>query len=199
MAKKHITTIYPRDVQALSALGRCGYVTHDQLGEFLREKRINGYCKDGLVERSVYSRPGPKESDRTVYRLTAAGRNLCHKSLSMTRLYSAQNPAHDLVLANRYFSLSPTERDTWQTESQSRDTVCAHIRQLRDRGEEEQAQMLWDKLQDGRLSMPDSVYTSSEGVTVAFEVITNNYGQEELAAKEEAAEALGAAIEYEKS
>lgn len=35
MAKKRITTIYPRDKNALSALARCGYVSREQLGEFL--------------------------------------------------------------------------------------------------------------------------------------------------------------------
>ena len=50
IAKQHITTLYPRDIRALSALARCGYVTADQLRENgLRDKRIHSYCKDGLV------------------------------------------------------------------------------------------------------------------------------------------------------
>lgn len=196
MPKKHITTLYPRDVKALSALARCGYVDREQLGEFLRNKRIEGYCKDGLVERSVYSRPGSREHDREVYRLTAAGRSLCRRELSMSNLYSPQNPAHDLALAGRYFSLSEAERETWRTESQSRDALEEHIHQLRDQGEEARAEQLWEGLRSGSLSMPDAVYTTSEGVTVAFEVITNNYGQAELEAKEEAAEALGASVEF---
>lgn len=196
MSKKYITTLYPRDIKVLSALGRCGYVDREQLGEFLRNRRIEGYCKDGLLERSVYSRPGGREHDREVYRLTTAGRSLCRRELSMTHLYSPQNPAHDLTLANRYFSLSEAERETWRTESQSRDTLEEHIRQLRDQGEEERAEQLWEALRSGALSMPDAVYTSSEGITVAFEVITGNYGQVELEAKEEAAEALGASVEF---
>ena len=71
-----------------------------------------------------------------------------------------------------------------------------HIQQLRDQGEEERAQELWDKYQDGQISMPDAVYTRSDGVTVAYEVINNSYGEAEISAKEEAAEALGASIEY---
>lgn len=196
MSKKHITTLYPRDIKALSALGRCGYVDRDQLGEFLRNKRIEGYCKDGLLERSVYSRPGSREHDREVYRLTAAGRSLCRRELSMTHLYSPQNPAHDLALSERYFSLSDAQRETWRTEGQSRDALEEHIHLLRDQGEEERADQLWERLRSGALSMPDAVYTSPEGVTVAFEVITSNYGQAELEAKEEAAEALGAAVEF---
>lgn len=198
MAKKRITTIYPRDKHALSALARCGYVSRDQLGEFLREKRVQAYCKDGLVEKSVYSRPGAKAQDIEVYRLTKAGRELCRRELSLST-YCAQNPTHDLVLADRYFSLSTAERETWRTESQSREDVHTEIRRLRDQGEEERAGELWERLQEGRLSMPDAVYTRDDGVTVAYEVTTSNYGQEEITAKEEAAAALGAEIEFSRA
>lgn len=198
MAKKRITTIYPRDKHALSALARCGYVSREQLGEFLREKRVQAYCKDGLMEKSIYSRPGARTQDVEVYRLTKAGRELCRRELSLST-YCAQNPAHDLALADRYFSLSQTERETWRTESQSREDVSTEIRQLREQGEEERAGELWAKLQEGRLSMPDAVYTREDGVSVAFEVTTGNYGNEEITAKEEAAEALGAEIEFSRA
>ncbi len=196
IAKQHITTLYPRDIRALSALARCGYVTADQLRENgLRDKRINSYCKDGLVERITHSRSGDREADRECFRLSKAGRDLCREELSC-RLYNAQNPAHDLCLSDRYHAISPEERATWKTESECRDIFTEHIQQLRDQGEEERAQELWDMYQDGRLSMPDAIYTRSDGVTVAYEVITNHYGEAEISAKEEAAEALGATIEY---
>ena len=51
-------------------------------------------------------------------------------------------------------------------------------------------------MQEGLLSMPDAVYTREDGVSVAFEVTTGNYGNEEIAAKEETAAALGAEIEF---
>lgn len=197
IAKQHITNLYPRDIRALSALARCGYVTTDQLKENgLRDKRIRSYCKDGLVERVTHSRPGSPEADRECYRLTQAGRDLCREELSISRLYNAQNPAHDLCLSARYHALTPEERDTWKTESECRDIFADHLRQLRDQGEEERAQELWEKLDEGRISMPDAIYTRSDGVTVAYEVITNNYGEAEIAAKEETAEALGVTIEY---
>lgn len=196
IAKQHITTLYPRDIRALSALARCGYVTADQLRENgLRDKRIHSYCKDGLVERVTHSRPGDREDDRECFRLSKAGRALCREELSC-RLYNAQNPAHDLCLSDRYHAISPEERATWKTESECRDIFTEYIQQLRDQGEEERAQELWDKYQDGRISMPDAVYTRSDGVTIAYEVITNHYGEAEISAKEEAAEVLGATIEY---
>ena len=162
----------------------------------MRDKRISSYEKDGLVERSVYSQPGDRGADRAVYCLTAAGRNLCRRELCMTHLYSAQNPGHDLAIADRYFSLTPEERDTWKTESECRDLFTEHIRQLRDQGEEERAEELWNKLQDGLLSMPDAIYQPQGGPEICFEVVTNSYGQEEIQAKEDTAQALGMDIEF---
>lgn len=134
IAKQHITTLYPRDIRALSALARCGYVTADQLRENgLRDKRIHSYCKDGLVERVTHSRPGGREADRECFRLSKAGRDLCREELSC-RLYNAQNPAHDLCLSDRYHAISPEERATWKTESECRDIFTEHIQQLREIG-----------------------------------------------------------------
>lgn len=197
---KRITNLYPRDIRALSALARCGYVTEEHLKQAgLRDKRIDSYQKDGLVERAIYSHPGSRETDRAVYCLTAAGRDLCRRELCMTGLYNAQNPAHDLAIAERYFSLPQEERETWKTESQCRDIFEEHLRQLRNQGEEERAQELWDKLQDGLLSMPDAIYQPQGGPAICFEVVTNSYGQEEIQAKEDTAEALGMDIEFTKA
>ena len=193
---KRITTIYPRDRKALSALSRCGYVNREQLSQFLRNKRIESYCKDGLIEKSIYSQPGSKASDQEVYRLTSKGRDLCRRELSIDHIYSAQNPAHDLPLTTRYLSLTEHERATWKTETQCRDILLGHIRQLRNQGEEERAGELWEKMREGHISMPDALYTASGGVSMAFEVVTDSYGQAEIEAKEEAAEALDAQIEF---
>ena len=193
IAKKRITTIYPRDVRALAALARCGYVTREQLGQFLRAKRIEGYVKDGLVEKVHHSYPGNRsDMDTDCYRLTRLGRDFCRRELSLTSLYTAQNPNHDLALSERYFSLSASERESWRTEGQSRSYIEHVIAELRQQGDEERAKLLWESLQDNKLSMPDAVYTTDSGVVVALEVITVHYGHEEIIAKETAAQLIGA-------
>jgi len=63
---------------------------------------------------------------------------------------------------------------------------------MRQQGEEERAKLLWESLQDNKLSMPDAVYTTDSGVVVAFEVVTVHYGREEIVAKETAAHCIGA-------
>lgn len=101
-----------------------------------------------------------------------------------------------MPLTTRYLSLTEHERATWKTETQCRDILLGHIRQLRNQGEEERAGELWEKMREGHISMPDALYTASGGVSMAFEVVTDSYGQAEVEAKEEAAEALDAQIEF---
>ena len=44
--------------------------------------------------------------------------------------------------------------------------------------------------------MPDIVYKSDTGLIVSIEVITDNYGNEEISAKEETATLLGTEITF---
>lgn len=60
------------------------------------------------------------------------------------------------------------------------------------------ANELEDMLRNHEISMPDAAYTTEGGDEVAFEVITNNYGEAEIQAKEAAAVGLGITIEYQK-
>ena len=193
MSRNRITHIYPRDTQAFSALGRCGHVSHEQLGEFLRDKRIRDYERSGLVERVLYARPGDGESDRTCYRLTRKGREFCRHELHMTDMYRTQSVGHDIALADRYFSLSREERETWQTETVIMDRAWGHIRELEERGELERAEELAAQLRAGEISMPDAVYETG-GHEIAFEVVTNNYGTAEIEGKIEICRELD--IEY---
>lgn len=188
--KKHITHIYPRDRGALAALGRCGYVEKSQLGEWWRDKRLSNFEKDGLIQRAICSCPGSRGDDRTVYRLTAKGRNLCKEVCNLSHLYSPQNPVHDLPLAERYCTLSPIQRETWQTEGDLLERFFQKVEYMRDEGDEIAAQLLVREWDEGKISMPDCAYKVDVVTELAFEVTTNSYGQEEIEAKERAIQVL---------
>lgn len=190
MSRKRIDRIYPRDRAAMAALGRTGHISHQQLGEFLRDKRISDYCKEGLLQKTVQSKPGDGQEDKICYRLSTTGREFCRRELHMDGMYRAQSVTHDMGLADRYFSLTQEERNTWQTESQAREEMKDHIEQLREQGNEARANALWDKLEKGEISPSDAIYTTSQGVCVAFEVITTHYGHEEILEKMEFCEEL---------
>lgn len=185
--KHHITSLYPRDEKTLKMLACVGYADHEQLHEFLRDKRINGYLKDRLIEKERLSVPGHPERDRICYKLTDHGRAFCRRELGLEHVYHAQSPRHDLPLADRYLSLTPEERATWRTEGDLRATLDERIQDM----DPEKSRQLRGELEDGRISMPDAAYTASDGEEVSFEVVTDSYGRAEIEAKQNAAVALG--------
>lgn len=186
--KPNIPKIYPRDHKVLKALALVGCLDHDQMKIFLREKRISGYLKDGLIQREIDSKPGKESSDRVCYKLTKAGHEFCRQKLGMEYTYHAQSPTHDLRIAERYLSLSPEEQDTWQTETEIRDRLEQQIQATHDLNAE-------DSLRSGKLSAPDAVYRSQDGTEVAFEVVTSNYSMADIQAKIDAAKLLHCSYE----
>lgn len=181
-SKPYITQFFQRDRLAFTAMSRVGHVTKEHLRSCgLADSRIKNYLKDGLIEKVAY-KDGNKAGE--CYKLTRLGREIAERNWSIRDHYHAQSPRHDLSLANKYFSLQDHLRDTWRTETQVRDMFQEKLSQMRDQGEEQLSKMYEDMLNKSLISMPDAVYTNEQGVQVAYEVITNSYGQEEIQAKE---------------
>lgn len=164
-------------------MSRVGHVSEEHLIRMcgLAVGRIRNYVKDGYVEKVAYK---DKNGMETCYKLTRFGREVAEKYWSIRDHYHSQNPIHDLALANKYFSLPESIRDTWRTETEVRNMFQEQLVRFRDQGEENLAKLYEDMLKSGFISMPDAIYTNEKGVQVAFEVVTNSYGREELQAKE---------------
>ncbi|MFC7370759.1 hypothetical protein ACFQPF_03625 [Fictibacillus iocasae] len=178
----YITQFFNRDKLAFTALSKVGHVSDAQLKQCgLANSRIKNYVRDKLVEKVVIKEGKTKME---AYKLTKLGRELAESKWALRNHYHAQSPAHDLLISNKYFSLSEVTRGTWQTETQAREKLLEYFYQLKNQGQEQMAIIYEDMLSKGLISMPDGIYTNEQGLQVSFEVITNNYGVEELQAKE---------------
>lgn len=188
MARKshYIKNLNYRDVQAIKSLGRCGYVTHNQLNTFLKDNRISNYQKEGLIKKDIYT--DNKNNSITAYKLTDKGKDLAIQH-GVNKPYMAQSVKHDMNISNRYFSLSEQERETWKTETEIREKFLEELERIREQ-DQVKARDIEDELRDRQISMPDCSYTLETGIEVYFESVTNSYGQEELEAKERAIEIL---------
>lgn len=182
MSKQYIDKLFNRDRLALQSISKCGHVSHDQLKTFVADTRIRNYARDGLVQKVAFKMNNGKNGE--CYKLSKEGKELVEKQWGIKDHYHAQSPAHDLGLANKYFSLTEGQRDTWQTETQLRDQFTEKLQELRDQGEAENAEMYLNMLSQGYISMPDASFSSEQGIEISFEVVTNNYGDTELQAKE---------------
>ena len=191
--KKYIKNFMFRDKQALMSISRCGHVSHYELKNFIADSRIRNYCRDGLVEKEVFN---TTQGERLIgYKLTKYGKDFIGKNYGFTGHQHAQSIIHDLGISQKYFSLSETERETWRTETELRDQFQVELDRLRD-SEVDRYDELYDMMKNREISMPDCSYTTTGGITITFEVITNSYGRTEIQAKEQYAEVMNTTIEY---
>lgn len=180
--KPYISQFFNRDRLAFSALARCGHVSHEHLQAYgLADRRIKNLISDGYVEKIAYKRGN---QIKECYKLTKSGRETASRTFGLSQAYHAQSPAHDLAIAEKYFSLPQELRGIWKTETQIRKEFEERISNMRKEGNEAEAKLYEDMLNKKLISMPDGIYTDSTGTEVAFEVLTNSYGIEELRSKE---------------
>jgi len=181
-SKPNVTQFFNRDRLAFTALFKVGHVTNDHLHQCgLADSRIKNFVRDGQFEKIAYKRAGKIE---VCYKLTKQGRETASHQWGLERSYHAQSPVHDVAVAEKYFGLPQELHENWKTESQIRDLFLEQLNTLREQGKEVEADLYKNMLDKGLLSMPDASYVNESGTTIAFEVITNSYGQEELRAKE---------------
>lgn len=182
MKKTYIKNFYLRDKKALISISKCGHVGKEHLNNFIKDSRIKNYVRDNLVTKEVFTKPNGATMEG--YKLTKQGRDFIEKQYGFKDHQHAQSVTHDLGIANKYFSLTEGERETWRTETELRRDFEEQLNNLRCEGQWERYEELREQLDNGGISMPDCVYTTEQGVEVAFEVVTNSYGRAELEAKE---------------
>ncbi|MCC0566253.1 hypothetical protein HN020_03210 [Brevibacillus borstelensis] len=181
-SKPYITQFFNRDRLAFTAMFKVGHVTREHLYQCgLADSRIKNLLRDGHIEKIAYKHLGKTEE---CYKLTKSGRGTATRLWGLEQAYKAQSPAHDLSLANKYFSLSEEIRNSWKTEAQVRDEFIERINAMRDEGKEVEAKLYEDMLNKRMISMPDCVYVDEKGNEIAYEVVTDSYGMEEMRAKE---------------
>ncbi|MFN7251529.1 MAG: hypothetical protein ACK4M9_12145 [Anaerobacillus sp.] len=183
--KEYISQFFMRDKLAFTAMSKAGIVSAENLKHHcnLAESRIKNYVRDGYAEKILFK---DGKEFKEAYTLTSKGRELAERQWNLREHYHAQtrSPYHDLALSDKYFSLSEQVRETWKTETQVRIEFMDKLEELRQQGHRDQANEYFDMMKQGLISMPDNVYTTETGVEMAYEVITDNYGRQEMLAKE---------------
>lgn len=189
----HIKRMMSHDIAAFEAMAKCGHISKahfQQVG--VGESRIGKYMKEGLVERVNWKN---RNNSGVCYKLTDAGKDFYYERTGFGGFYSPQSGAHDLAIADKYFSLSNDERKSFLTEKQARKVFRTHLNDLRAQDRSQEADHLAGLLKSGQISMPDALYRSGDRL-VAFEVITSSYGRAEIAAKEAFVDAVGADTDF---
>lgn len=178
---RNINRLNFRDIQALNGLRVCGYAMRADMEKIISRNRVETFLKRGYLEQRMDCR------GRSVLTYTDKGKALIKKidPLQGRTFYPKQPNAvkHDTTLFRQYVGLSPTERMTANSETETRDIYCESLHRS-GHGDSQ------------RYSMPDMVYTSTSGELVAVEITTSNYTQEKLELKEATAQVIGASIHF---
>lgn len=183
---KYIKNLYERDRDMFHLLNKCGNANHDQMKQIgLSERRIKDMCREGYLKKTYYSENKQSEKNTKAYMLSDKGKSLIEREYGFTNHNQATSVKHNIDVANKYLSLSREERETVINEREVRDLFLEKLDEIRSQ-DEQRYQELYEQLEDNRISMPDIAYTTVEGVQVAYETVTDNYGNQEIQAKEEA-------------
>lgn len=182
MSKKYIKNFLYRDEKALMSISRCGHVSHNNLKEYIAEKRITNYIRDGLVTKEVFSKNNGEQL--VGYKLTAEGRKFIEREYGFKDHQIAQSINHDLGIAKVYFSLSQEERDTWKTETQIREEFQGRLEEIKNQ-DYDRFEEINQLIEERQISVVDCSYVDKEtGIENFVEIFTNSYGQVEFESKE---------------
>ena len=189
----HIKRMMSHDIAAFEAMAKCGHISQAHFAQVgVGKSRIGKYMKEGLVKRVSWQNRG---KSGVCYKLTDAGKDFFKARTTFRDFYNAQSGTHDLAIADKYFSLSSEERESFLTEKQARDMFRDHLHSLRSQDRSQEADYLAGLLKSGQISAPDALYRSGDRL-IAFEVVTNSYGRAEIAAKVAFVETIGADTEF---
>ena len=189
---KYIKNLYSRDKDVFFAFNKVGNLNQQHLNQLgLSNSRIKNYCREGYLKKVEYKIKGSKENG-IAYKLTDKGKEIGTSKFGLTLYAQNTSVRHNMDLADKYIKLSENERMTILNEREVRELVQAKIVNLEQVQDRDRYQ---EMLEQGKMSMPDIVYVSEQGTMIAYETITNNYGENEIQAKVETCEFLK--IEYQ--
>lgn len=180
--KQYVKTFTSKDKDMLRAFRNCGRLSSDHLKDNLgmSDKRVVNFQRDGYVEKARLLNLKTREMD-AVYQLTEKGRAVVESHLNLTHCYRSNSGRHDLAVADKYFSIMKVEQELWSTEGELRETYQEKYGTL-----------------PADFSATDGAYVAHDGRFISFEVVTRNYGQAEIEAKENFSAALGMELEISK-
>lgn len=188
MAKQYVNKWMERDEDAFKMMYRCGTCSDEQLNEFVKDKRLGNYARDGYTEKVEYKN---FEKSQSGYKLTKKGREHCEREYGVINAQHAQSLNHDHGIAEKYLSVDKETRESWKTETDLQEKFKEYVDTL-DKDEQERIREMQEQ---GEVSTPDAYYVTKEGVEICYEVVTSSYGAAEIEAKIEFCEIME--IEYE--
>lgn len=201
MAKKKngLSHVYPKDKRCFSLLAKSGAMSKDTLHKLeITDNRIKSYKQAGLIkEVSVPDRHG--NGTKVFYELTdKKGKNFCRQECGIKHFISNGSASLHNAKVSEYLadSLSKREMDSVLSERELHPFIESRLQEYLDKQKHDRYEELLDALKNNQLSMPDIIYKTEQETYEAIEVITDNYGNEEIEAKTFTCELLSVEVTF---
>lgn len=186
--------IMNKDKEFFRAISNLGFMNNNLCTKFHKssysQSRINTYLKNNLIKKYADGKTG-----ETYYKLTTGGKNYLkeHKEEFniKAKFYNSTSVKHDYELAKIYFNSTYEQQINWINETEAREIFEDRINELREQGENELADRYYNDYhtednKQQKISTVDSIrYNYEEQRYMAYEIITNNYSDLQIEAKEE--------------
>lgn len=177
---KYIKEFNESDRRALTAITKTSIATEQQLKKIITKNRIYSYIKEGILKKDMYYNPVPSKFIQA-FRLTKHGQKIATYYFNIKDFQHSESIIHDIIIANKYFSLSYKEQRTWISET----TIKKILQEKEDEFEE--------RKEYGTL---DGVYKEDlNGIWIGFEAVTSSYRCKEIIKKKNASRLLN--LKYE--
>lgn len=111
---KYIKEFNESDRRALTAIAKTSIATEQQLKKIITKNRIYSYIKEGILKKDMYYNPAKSIQ---AYRLTQHGQKIATYYFNIKDFQHSESIIHDIIIANKYFSLSYKEQETWLSET----------------------------------------------------------------------------------
>lgn len=189
MSKK-IKVVTTKDMELFKSIYRCGFVSKDiaySTNWLPNRSRINSLLDSKYLKK--YATTDKKGRSVTYYRLTRKGVDYVKDNTNVQKHYNFRSVHHDRKLLQIYTSLNKFERESWATEldviNEYRDVVNDYVTNYMIKND------VINKDKEIPVSAVDATYMKMDGSCIAVEVVTSNYKDVHITAKENYANAIG--------
>ena len=160
------------DIKAIKGMAVCGHVRAEYIEDIWSARRIRSFTEERLIEKVSYA---TKKGSIVCYKLTERGVNYAKKYIIPGhQIYASKSIVHDVYMSDHYFTkMSDTERETIKTETE----IKSEFKEMLVSGE-------ISKYTYDSCSCVDFSYTSDSGEIIGYEVVTDNYTQQDIQAKQ---------------
>lgn len=187
----YISRLSSKDEKLLYVLKNAQHVSQAQILLMITRSRVENFLKEGVIRKVHYIADGRQQ---TAYELTRKGQQFIKERYPQwgNAFYSSGTAIrHNIELASQVMLHADTK--TWINERELRNIV---IDRIVDSGEMRFHYL--QQMENRELSIPDGAIVNRETgqIEELIEIVNDNYGNPELAAKEIAADVLGVSVSF---